>query len=223
MIDRPILMNGAMVRATLREVDPKTQTRRIVKTKQSSWCKEVRGECWHPNEIAEWRLQDGRWFGLMGWYTLAFADCPYGQIGDRLWVRETWQGPLIDAEMMENEYRASPDDFHNPKYCEYAADGGPAPEFITLDDNLVQRWKPSIHMPRWASRILLEIVNVRIERLQDISEADATAEGTPHSLGHPAGRTAVENFEHLWECINGDGSWSANPWVWVIEFKVVKP
>ncbi|MFA5824775.1 MAG: hypothetical protein WC825_02250 [Gallionellaceae bacterium] len=247
MTKRPVLMNGAMVRATLREVDPKTQTRRVVKMKQSDWCKEIKGDCWHPNEIAEWRLQEGRWFGLAGWYTLAFADCPYGQIGDRLWVRETWQGPLMDAEMMENEYRASPDDFHNPKYCEYAADGGPAPEFITLDDELVQRWKPSIHMPRWASRILLEIVSVRVERLQDISEDDAEAEGI-EGLSQPTGGDdyqdywrnygvtekqadgwpwftgdRIASYKSLWESINGPDSWDANPWVWVIEFKMVKP
>lgn len=215
--ERPILMNGAMVRATLD--GSKRQTRRIMKMKQSDWCKEIKGDCWHPNEIAEWSLQNGRWFGLMGWYTLAFADCPYGQTGDRLWVRETWQGPILDEEQLEQFREDGPELFKNPEFCVYRAtdtlDG-------VDDEGNELGWKPSIHMPRWASRILLEIIDVRVERLQDISEADATAEGTPHSLNHPAGRTAIENYQHLWERINGDGSWDANPWVWVIEFKVVK-
>lgn len=85
------------------------------------------------------------------------------------------------------------------------------------------RWRPSIHMPRWASRILLEIVNVRVERLHDISEADAIAEGCNNSLHLQGGRFANENFAHLWWTINGDGSWEANPWVWAIEFKAVQP
>lgn len=125
--------------------------------------------------------------------------CPYGRPGDRLWVRETWS--------------------QHPQFADiaYRADGE---EFEDSDGFLWQpKWKPSIHMPRRESRITLEITGVRVERLQNISEADATAEGTPHSLHLPAGRTAVENYYHLWECINGDGSWDANPWVWVIEFR----
>lgn len=78
-------------------------------------------------------------------------------------------------------------------------------------------------MPRWASRIMLEITAVRLERLQDIDEASAMAEGVKHSLHLPGGRFARENFEHLWWTINGDESWEANPWVWVIEFKRVTP
>ena len=84
------------------------------------------------------------------------------------------------------------------------------------------RWKPSIHMPRSASRITLEVTGVRVERLQNISEADAIAEGVKNSLHLPGGRFARENFAHLWWTINGDGSWEANPWVWVVEFKRVE-
>jgi hypothetical protein len=83
--------------------------------------------------------------------------------------------------------------------------------------------RPSIHMPRTASRINLEITRVRVERLQDISERDAMAEGVKNSLHLPGGRFARENFEHLWWSINGEGSWEANPWVWVVEFKRVTP
>ena len=82
-----------------------------------------------------------------------------------------------------------------------------------------QPWRPAIHMPRAASRITLEITGVRVERLQDISEADAIAEGVRNSLHIPGGRFANENFAHLWWAINGDGSWEANPWVWAVEFK----
>ena len=225
MKERPILFSAPMVRAILDF--RKTQTRRVVKLRK---CPDF-GCQMSPSEIAGEREEKLR------------RLCPYGHPGDRLWVRETWQGPLMDAEVMENEYRASPDDFHNPKYCEYAADGGPAPEFITLDDELVQRWKPSIHMPRWASRILLEIVSVRVERLQDISEEDAEAEGI-EGINQPTGGDdyqdywrnygasakqadgwpwfagdQIASYKSLWESINGPGSWDENTWVWVIEFR----
>lgn len=223
MKERPILFSGPMVRAILE--GRKTQTRRVVKQDLQ-------------------RLGDGDWYAfdhrginyrvnarhttVAAWAHL-LQFCPYGQPGDRLWVRETWQGPLMDADTMETEYRASPDEFHNPKYCVYAADGGPAPEFVTLDDELVCRWRPSIHMPRWASRILLEITGVRVERLQDISEADAIVEGIEKTVGgfwSLYGQSDVDgtyspraSYRALWESINGPGSWDANPWVWVIEFK----
>lgn len=161
--------------------------------------------------------------------------CPFGQPGDRLWVRETWQGPLIDNL---DEYRADPDGYKKPEHCVYAADGGAPPEFITLDDELVQRWRPSIHMPRWASRILLEITAVRVERLNDISEADAMAEGADclrtenctekerRLLDLPLmdDHTPYRNgFALLWESLSGSGSWASNPWVWAIDFKRVAP
>jgi hypothetical protein len=202
MKTRPILFNGAMVRALLD--GSKTQTRRIVKP-----------QLYEGGRSEHWSLSEYGQF------------CPYGQSGGRLWVRETWQGPLLtDGDEFE-AYRESPDDFKKPAYCEYAADGGPKPEFMTDDDDLVCRWRPSIHMPRWASRITLEIVSVRVERLQAISESDALAEGVDldsvASFARVAGVTRPVGFAYrdLWESINGDGSWDANPWVWVVEFKKV--
>jgi len=82
------------------------------------------------------------------------------------------------------------------------------------------QWKPSIHMPRWASRINLEVVSVRVERLQNISEDDALAEGITLV---ERGTSPVDQFKKLWESINGPGSWEANPWVWVVEFKRIEP
>jgi hypothetical protein len=143
--------------------------------------------------------------------------CPYGKPGDRLWVREAWSH---DARTLE-ECRAAYEDalaggtFAGGTYGPYYRATETAPETL--------RWRPSIHMPRWASRILLEIVSVRVERLQDISEADAIAEGCKNSLHLPGGRFANENFAHLWWSINGDGAWEVNPWVWVVEFRRVQP
>ena len=171
--------------------------------------------------------------------------CPCGQPGDRIYVRETWQGPLMSSKEWEDHYFSEaeelPSKFHTTAYCQYAADGGPPPEFTTMDDELVARWKPSIHMPKWAARIWLEVTGVRVERLQDISESDCLAEGivpwysgdhTVYMLGPGdtsgafgrAGswepkRTPKEAFRTLWESTGGD--WAANPWVWVVDFKVL--
>ena len=127
------------------------------------------------------------------------ACCPYGQPGGRLWVRETFE----DCESA----------LHSCVL--YRADGGTPGT----------KWTPSIHMPRWASRITLEITGMRVERLQDISEADAMAEGVHYSLLEKiqAGqdRWARHAYKKLWESIHGPGSWDLNPWVWVVEFKGV--
>jgi hypothetical protein len=133
--------------------------------------------------------------------------CPYGQPGDLLWVRETWTQYPIEL---------------NPEPCDAwykATSNGPPPPF---------KWRPSIHMPRWASRITLRITDIRVERLQDISEDDARAEGCPYSAEW-AGRfvdrdeTAKTWFKSLWNKINGPGAWDENPWVWAISFERVKP
>ena len=193
MKERPILFSGSMVRALL--AGTKTQTRRVAKPVRHPDL----GNVYAPGALVlEHEPQH-----------VIDRCCPYGRPGDRLWVREAfmhepadfcWEASVsIPCRPAETVYRA---DFPNSQPGE--------------------GWKPSIHMPRNLSRILLEITSVHVERLQDISEADALAEGVPHSLNLPGGRFARENFEHLWWTINGDGSWESNPWVWVVEFKRVQ-
>ena len=126
--------------------------------------------------------------------------CPYGIPGDRLWVRETFG---IDDEDGSVLYFADPDTAQAAEHARVCEDRYP-------------RRRPSIHMPRRASRILLEITHVRVERLQDISHEDALAEGMPWD-------DSVHHFSRRWELINGAGSWDANPWVWVVEFQRVEP
>jgi hypothetical protein len=159
-------------------------------------------------------------------------QCPYGVAGDVLWVRETF---CVGYEYEPSKFTAMPfDGCENTRKAFYRATDDDAP------DEPKRPWKPSIHMPRWASRITLEIVNVRVERLQDISVSDIAAEGVTiehddgqpgHAIGHvdtPDGRrytTATGCFIYLWNKINaarGYG-WDVNPWVWVIEFKRVTP
>ena len=207
MKQRPILFSGPMVRALLD--GSKTQTRRVAKAKHLSWI-----------EGSVLNFLDGKWNQ---------RPLPYGKPGDQLWVRETWQGPLLE----EYEVDADADwqsanrihQYQNPAHCAFAADGGSPPEFIDSDDNIQRRWRPSIHMPRWASRITLEITGVRVERLQNISEADALAEGVSDTGAKILDSVANEvtgpiaEYSVLWESINGPGSWDLNPWVWVVEFK----
>ncbi len=203
MKERPVIFNGEMVRAILD--DRKTQTRRAISDRhlhlidvasQAGECYPLESGIDHANSQSYYR-----------------EHCPFGQVGDRLWVRETWQGPLVAEQHLE-DYRVNADKFQTPEFCEYAADGGARPEFCDLDDNARQGWRPSIHMPRWASRITLEITGVRVERLQDISEADAIAEGGTKHFN-------IDWFGPLWASIYGGDSWNANPWVWVIEFRRV--
>ncbi|MCK9540200.1 hypothetical protein [Dokdonella sp.] len=200
MRERPILFSAPMVRAILEGT--KTQTRRGVKPQHIKH--------WGPSmDAAIERLP-----------SLAAAFCPYGQPGDRLWVKETFfdTAPFRDAPLFES--RATP--------IAYRADN----EFIGC-----HKWRPSIHMPRRASRITLEINAVRVERLREINAADAKSEGIEGQFeggpwrnyqrdGHwfPEGKDTapVLSYRTLWEKINGPGSWDANPWVWVIEFKRVE-
>lgn len=219
--ERPILFSDAMVRAILD--GRKTQTRRMVKP-QPSWI----SEAWH------WvckKLDAGychtRAEALM---RLMLPHCPYGQPGHRLWVREA-HALMLHADGERVHYRADGD---NPVDWR----GNPL------------RWTPSIHMPRWASRILLEITGVRVERLQQITKKDALAEGVTQrgahysmdwsGVGKPTGirnvdgtralateaylgnDNAIGAFATYWENLSGPNSWNANPWVWVVEFKRVK-
>jgi hypothetical protein len=203
MKERPILFNAPMVRALL--AGTKTQTRRVVKPQPREGNDITSGR----GELA-WQTGVGHFIvsTLPKAPKLFVERCPYGRPGDRLWVRETFTAFDVGFVTYRADFNSDP--------AEDRAHG------------IV--WTPSIHMPRWASRILLEIVSVRVERLQDISEADAMAEGiTVPNCGCGWGLdgdllsgTASGAYMLLWESINGHGSWDANPWVWVVEFKRVQ-
>ncbi len=218
MKERPILFSAPMVRAILEGL--KTQTRRIVKPQPVG--KDLRAAL------------DGKWLEkpFAGLALPMIEDlpieCPYGQPGDRLWVRESgWERPERTAKMM----REGADTW--PRFA-YAADG-----WNDQDRADFKAWgfkpRPSIHMPRWASRILLEITGVRVERLQDISDDDCLAEGIAQvvrerlpGLQQCGEYDAIDvdpavEYQALWETINGPGSWADNPWAWVIEFRRLAP
>lgn len=205
MKERPILFNAPMVRALLDGI--KTQTRRVVKVRGLDFVGggPKDGPDW--NDPSCWGYEDlntaQHWALAKGVMVDHVFPCPYGQTGDRLWVREAWG---IAGEMP-----------HDPGYVEYRADC--QGNFNDVGD-LIPRWRPSIHMPRSASRILLEIIGVRVERLNACSDADALAEGVDRTNSSIAGY-AKERYRRLWEFINGAGSWDANPWVWVVEFRTV--
>lgn len=210
MTERPILFSGPMVRALL--AGTKTQTRRVVKLRHGADVVVVNGQVWKPARVDY----------------AGYVDCPYGQPGDRLWVRETFC-PIYPQDPHYNGGR--------PIEYDYAATYQHGSRLGDLIGEK-KKWKPSIHMPRIASRILLEITAVRVERLHDISEADALAEGIETmrehdrcarptgrilGLGHPRGEPPywmrpVQAYALLWESINGPGSWDANPWVWAVTF-----
>lgn len=205
MKERGMIFNGEMVRAILD--GRKTQTRRPIKFpfKDRNLGCELSG-----NELAG-ELSSGN-----------YLNSPFGKPGDRIWVRETYQGPLFDYEHMES-YLEDSSKFEKPEFCVYRADGNPAPEFYDADDNLHCGWRPSIHMPRWASRLTLEITSVRVERLASVSDEDAGKEGYPANPA-PYGVTMDKWlwFRGLWDSIYPDQSFKHNPWVWVIEFKRVE-
>lgn len=166
----------------------KTQTRRIVRGAALRWLED---DGFTPEFVSD---PDNRL-------------CPHGKPGDRLWVRETW---AIMSKSRQSAWKGEAIPKHLMEGVElvYRADEDYGPGI----------YRPSIHMPRWASRIDLEITDIRVERLQDITEEDAMAEGAYKS---PAAGNYRMGFGEIWESINGSGSWTKNPWVWVIEFKRV--
>ncbi len=204
-----MIFNAEMVRAILD--GRKTQTRRIMKPQPAN---DIALSTFPNAEACGWISSLAHKFGST---TAHF--CPFGKPGDRIWVRETFQGPLVSEDLFE-EYRAYPEKFEKPQYCEYAANGGATPEYCDLDDNLRHGWRPSIHMPRWASRISLEITGVRVERLNQISDAESSEEGCSIA-DMESGESLSDVFARLWSSIYGQESWLANPWVWVIDFKRV--
>lgn len=191
MKERPIVFSGPMVRAIL--ADEKTQTRRLKGLQEINQ---------NPNRYGSAVLWDGSpnnpvwWdFWIAGTDVITRVKCPYGQVGDRLYVRENTRyarktdgAPLIEPPVW------------------YSADGEcPSPDLYPIS-------RPAIFMPRWASRITLEITAVRVERLKDTTNDDAIAEGF----------SGADQFRDAWVAMNGKGSWSWNDWVWVIEFRRVK-
>jgi hypothetical protein len=200
MTERPILFSAPMMRAILS--GEKTQTRRIVKPQPQA-------------NTVTWGCTAGQGFG----FSFGGGDrirCKFGEVGDRLWVRETWRPQVIDAD---GQVRITCVDSCRDVY---------PPEDWRIPKSAERGNVPSIFMPRWASRITLEITSVRVERLNEISEEDAMAEGMRLLNGRYTfndglweERTAIDAFKALWHKINGEQSWLANPWVWVVGFKVI--
>ena len=222
MKERPIIFSAPMVRAIL--AGTKVQTRRVVKRQPPEILPAYAPKVYWPDRDRHMTCEPGSAAYLQferpgdydGQHVMRGGfgfRCPYGQPGDRLWVREAHMD--LGACVL---YRADP--------------GAEAERAVVAPR---QGWASPIHMPRCASRITLEVTGVRVERLQNISEADALAEGiTPkwepgcsgrlmEALGGFSFRPAASAYAELWEQINGPNSWDANPWVWAIEFKRVTP
>ena len=210
MADKPIIFSAPMVRALIE--GRKTQTRRVLKPQP----KVLKNGIWYrPYPV----LRPLQWAYLHGDRIAGFADTRYAP-GDRLWVREAFIGPYAYEV---NEY--PPRDWGN-KPIWFPADG-PVPD--NFAGQFWHRARPSIHMPRWASRLTLTVTDVRVQRLQEISAADSIAEGvqcgTCEFMNTSAcnGRgcfASIAAFQALWNSLHGPGAWDANPWVAAYTFTV---
>jgi hypothetical protein len=235
MMREGIIFSGPMVRAIL--AGRKTQTRRVIKPQPQS---EINPVWIEDAEAWQWASTASR------------QQCPYGQIGDELWVRETWaQGPPLNdgSPSCRIAYRADgrcvgigSDGVGRSLFVQHGwiqgvADTSLCGTFVGLG-RYGGKWRPSIYMPRWASRLTLRLTAVRVERLQDISEDDAIAEGVEVSAGNIKAAElfaetrpdllriapAQQAFCELWDSINSKRgyAWDTNPWVWVLTFEVTK-
>lgn len=232
MKERGMIFNSEMVRAIL--AGRKTQTRRVIANIGNDNCLPLQKRT---------KTKDGIYTHVMD--SPIYGLCPFGKTGDRIWVRETWSDvnlegiPAVayradgdvcslmeDKSLLDDDGAFNYDDARVTKYHFSAW-------YSDLIDGVEGNWRPSIHMPRWASRILLEITDVRVERLNAISEEDARAEGIidggclncgepePCGCANPE-PDATDAFAYLWQSIYGQENWNANPWVWVIEFKRIE-
>lgn len=204
--EKPILFSAPMVRAILE--GRKTQTRRIVK---------LRGNDGLQSDHSAWRFCEFHdeprravWQNRSDIKRVITERCPYGESGDRLWVKETWQSRCWTQTEGNHIERVL-----------YAADHSMLEKYVTGDwsrpkAGLGDKFVTPLFMPRWASRLLLENTEIHVERLQDITERDIIAEGCPKEF-----LLGTNWFQPLWESINGAGSWDKNPWVWVVSFKRV--
>lgn len=217
---RPILFKCPMVQAIL--AGQKTITRRVMKPQPPAWIESFGYSAFTPDGHISGRGNYEDWGP-----SEKFFRCPYGRPGNMLWVRETW-AKREDINADTERDRAIHYLHHRASY-----DGDLGNEW-----HYYGRWRPSIHMPRWASRITLRVTAVRVERLRDITLADAKSEGIPEygseyrqdmteaELDEWRNRSTLENFALLWDQINGKRpgcSWADSPWVWVISFERVTP
>ena len=207
MKERPIPFTAPMVQALLKA--RKTQTRRLLKPQPIN--SEIPGSWqWAPplKHLRKLLLNEGALIEFRNPGSLILDCCPHGKPGDKLWVREAWQAWKEFNHLPPRDIPS-----HALERINYLADG----------NKWDARYRHARFMPRWASRILLEITDVRVERLQDISVNDAVAEGALNQsvVDQFAQVHAVDMYRCIWNGINGPGSWNANPWVWVIEFRRV--
>lgn len=208
MNGRGMIFNSEMVRAILD--GRKTQTRRVLATYQDA-----------VKFCPEWDVNGKQIFIVLGEKdhagmnpVITAIPCPFGQQGDRIWVRETFRVHSRATDVATLVYRAS---VRNS----WTEQTHRVPVAVCNKPATPEKWTPSIHMPRWASRITLEITDVRVERLNSISDSDASKEGCCIA-DMESGDCLSDVFTRLWTSIYGDDSWQANPWVWVIEFKRVE-
>lgn len=225
MKERGMIFNGEMVRAILD--GRKTQTRRIMKL-QPKPSKSRPGDFWFSSKKLESMvhvsdLAPGN--SPIADYHLFIQEhcCPFGAVGDRIWVREAFRVHSRATDVATLVYKAS-------ERNSWTEQTHRVPVAVCNKPATPEKWTPSLHMPRWASRILLEITDVRVERLNAISEEDARAEGIidggclncgepePCGCANPD-PDATDAFAYLWQSIYGQESWNANPWVWVISFE----
>lgn len=216
MTEHPIIFSGPMVRAIL--AGRKTQTRRVVKPQ--------------PDARLGADYVDGVWYEQDGYGDSWPIRCPYGVPGDRLWVRETWR-PWPHPDMWDGIMYRADGAFVKPDGLSEAQGHW----LSTECEHIEERWRPSIHMPRWASRLTPAVADVRVERVQDISECDSIAEGVGYGWQMNSGwpdylnvtngvceltqDTARQSFATLWDSINAKRGypWAANPWVWAVTFE----
>lgn len=218
MKETGVLFNPAMSDSLRREVDPKTQTRRVVKPQPVGSMPE--GWSWQRRGVEGWYAVNGQHRGE------SLGRCPYGEPGDRLWVRETFFA--FGGWVTRFNAKKGRDEWH---FVDMTLETGRAYQFVAPAEyvkaerqrgSVTPTWwrRPAIFMPRAASRITLEVTGVRVERLWEISVADVQAEGCPHA---PKTEDAAGWYRTLWEQLNGLGSWDANPMVWVVAFRRIEP
>lgn len=223
MSEKPIIFFAPMVRALLD--GRKTMTRRIIKAdKRFTPSGSYAGDRWwmRPHSGGGWIATNGGPDAFMETQSTGFK-CPYGQPGDTLWVLECWRPWSDDYPSVEYKADAHRTTVHCPTAWSLYLER-------SLKHHAPSEWRPSIHMPRWASRITLQVESVRVERVQEITESDAKAEGVPpcefipdglSEAGTPLGY--VTEFACLWDDIHGPGAWDRNEWVWCISFKRINP